>query len=326
MAGRHRGLGARPREPAPSPCTPPKTCDYDKLLLATGSAVRTLTAPGSELPGVHYLRTLDQSDELLAGFQSGAPGGGGRRRVDRAGDCSRRPPARCAVTVVEMDSLPLRRVLGDEVATVYRDLHAAHGVDFRFGAGVREIVAATERVETCPWWCWTMAGRSPPTLVVVGVGIRPNVELAAAAGLEVDNGVVTDAHLRTSDPNVYACGDVASSFNPLLGQPSSGRTLGECAERWTGRRPVDAGGRARAEYAPVPYFFSDQYDLGMEYTGWVAPGEYDQVVFRGDPTRRRRCGTGVPGVLGAGRGRAGRDERQCLGRHRDHRRVWSRPG
>ena len=186
----------------------------------------------------------------------------------------------CAVTVVEMDSLPLRRVLGDEVATVYRDLHAAHGVDFRFGAGVREISGATAAVTRR--WCSTDGWEVAADLVVVGVGIRPAVELAAAAGLEVDNGIVTDEHLRTSDPNVYACGDVASSFNPLLGTPAAGRALGERAERWPGGGPVDAG-RGRTRTRRVPYFFSDQYDLGMEYTGWVAPGEYDRVVFRGDP-------------------------------------------
>jgi NADPH-dependent 2,4-dienoyl-CoA reductase/sulfur reductase-like enzyme len=117
-------------------------------------------------------------------------------------------------------------------------------------------------------------------LVVVGVGIRPAIELAQTAGLEIDNGIVTDEYLRTSDPNVFACGDVASSFNPLL------RTRLR-VEHWANALN---GGPAAARsmlgkknpYSPVPYFFSDQYDLGMEYTGWVTPGDYDQVVFRGE--------------------------------------------
>jgi 3-phenylpropionate/trans-cinnamate dioxygenase ferredoxin reductase subunit len=116
---------------------------------------------------------------------------------------------------------------------------------------------------------------------VVGVGIRPVTELAESAGLAVDNGIVTDARLRTSDPFVYACGDVANSLNTLLGRQLR-------VEHWANALN---GGPAAArsmlgvgdEYAPLPYFFSDQYDLGMEYSGWVAPGEYDRVVFRGDP-------------------------------------------
>ncbi len=261
---------------------PSDTIDYDKLLLATGSRVRTLTAPGSDLQGVHYLRTLDQSDVLLEGFKKGGHVvviGAGWIGLETAAAARQHG---CAVTVVEMDSLPLRRVLGDEVATVYRDLHAAHGVDFRFGAGVKEIVASEDGSGAVSGVRMADGWEVAADLVIVGVGIQPNVELAEAAGLEVDNGVVTDALLRTSDPNVFACGDVASSFNPLLGSRLR-------VEHWANALN---GGPAAArsmlgrteEYAPVPYFFSDQYDLGMEYTGWVGPGDYDQVVFRGDPT------------------------------------------
>jgi 3-phenylpropionate/trans-cinnamate dioxygenase ferredoxin reductase subunit len=124
----------------------------------------------------------------------------------------------------------------------------------------------------------------PADLAIVGVGIQPNTELASAAGLEVDNGVVTDAGLRTSDPDIYAAGDVASSENPLLGQRVR-------VEHWANALN---GGKAAARamlgeevvYDRVPYFFSDQYDLGMEYSGWVEPGGYDRVVFRGDVDRR----------------------------------------
>ena len=262
---------------------PAETIGYDKLLLATGSKVRTLTAPGSDLDGVHYLRTIEQADALLAGFQHGAHVvvvGAGWIGLETAAAARQHG---CPVTVVEMDSLPLRRVLGDEVAGVYRDLHAAHGVDFRFGTGVREI-QGTEGMVTGVLLRddWEVAA----DMVVVGVGIRPAVELAESAGLEVDNGVVTDARLRTSDPRVFACGDVASTFNPLLGTRLR-------VEHWA--NALNGGPAAArsmlgktlgvdAEYAPIPYFFSDQYDLGMEYTGWVAPGQYDQVVFRGDPT------------------------------------------
>lgn len=257
---------------------------YDKLLLATGSSVRTLTTPGSELTGVHYLRTLAQADELLAAFQRGGQVvivGAGWIGLETAAAARQHG---CAVTVVEMDSLPLRRVLGDEVATVYRDLHAAHGVDFRFGAGVREIRSADGAGETVSGVVLDDGWEVAADTVVVGVGIRPNIELAEAAGLDIDNGIVTDATLRTSDPNVFACGDVASSFNPLL---DSRLRVEHWANALNGgpaaARSMLAEPGAAPEYSPVPYFFSDQYDLGMEYTGWVAPGGYDQVVFRGDP-------------------------------------------
>lgn len=257
---------------------PTDTIVYDRLLLATGSAVRTIDVPGSDLEGVRYLRTLDQSDALLAAFRRGEPVvviGAGWIGLETAAAARGHG---CPVTVVETAALPLQRVLGDEVATVYRDLHLAHGVDFRFGAAVREFRGDGGRLRAVVLGDGTEL--EAPT-AVVGVGIRPVTELAESAGLAVDNGIVTDARLRTSDPFVYACGDVANSLNTLLGRQLR-------VEHWANARN---GGPAAArsmlgvgdEYAPLPYFFSDQYDLGMEYSGWVAPGEYDRVVFRGDP-------------------------------------------
>jgi NADPH-dependent 2,4-dienoyl-CoA reductase/sulfur reductase-like enzyme len=257
---------------------PADTITYDRLLIATGSAVRTLDVPGSDLEGVRYLRTLDQSDALLAAFRRGEPVvvvGAGWIGLETAAAARGHG---CPVTVLETASLPLQRVLGDEVATVYRDLHLAHGVDFRFGAGLREFRGSDGELRAVVLDDGT---ELEAATAVVGVGIRPVTDLAASAGLTVDNGIVTDAHLRTSDPFVYACGDVANSFNPLLGRHLR-------VEHWA--NALNGGpAAARAmlggteEYAPLPYFFSDQYDLGMEYSGWVAPGEYDRVVFRGDP-------------------------------------------
>jgi 3-phenylpropionate/trans-cinnamate dioxygenase ferredoxin reductase component len=254
---------------------------YDKLLLATGSRVRTLAVPGADLPGVRYLRTIDESDALLGALRAG-----GRVVVVGAGWIGLEVAAAarehgCAVTVVEVDELPLRRVLGDEVATVFRDLHLAHDVDFRFGAQVRSFGAAGGRLSTVELADGTSL---PADLAVVGVGIRPATELAEAGGLAVDDGVVTDAALRTEDPDVYACGDVARAYNPLVGERLR-------VEHWSNALN---GGPAAArsmlgqsvEYARVPYFFSDQYDLGMEYAGWAPPGRYDSVVFRGDVRAR----------------------------------------
>ena len=252
---------------------------YDKLLLATGSRVRVLNVPGAELPGVHYLRTIDQADALLAGLRSG-----GQVVVVGAGWIGLETAAAarehgCDVTVVETDLLPLRRVLGDEVAAVFRDLHVVHGVDFRFDVEVREFgTLGEERLVSVVLDDDTELGAD---LVVVGVGVAPATELAEAAGLAVDNGIVTDASLRTANPDVYACGDAAASFNPLIRARIR-------VEHWA--NALNGGPAAArsmlgqaATYDRVPYFFSDQYDLGMEYSGWVRPRGYAQVVFRGNP-------------------------------------------
>jgi 3-phenylpropionate/trans-cinnamate dioxygenase ferredoxin reductase subunit len=254
---------------------------YDKLLLATGSRVRTLSVPGAELSDVRYLRTFDEADVLLERLRAG-----GQVLVVGAGWIGLEVAAAarehgCSVTVVEIDSLPLRRVIGDEVATVFRDLHVAHGVEFRFGAGVREFGTLGGRLTHAVLDDDTEV---PADLVLAGIGIRPATELAEAAGLAVDNGVVTDAALRTANPDVYACGDVASFEHPLIGERirvehwSNALNGGPAAARSMLGQPVS--------YDRVPYFFTDQYDLGMEYAGWAPQGSYDSVVFRGDVAAR----------------------------------------
>ena len=249
---------------------------YDKLLIATGSRPRQLDVPGADLSGVRYLRTIFDSDALVEHLQPGVRVvivGAGWIGLETAAAAVNRG---ASALVVEMDTLPLRRVLGDEVAEIFANLHRAHGVDFRFGSGVSELIGEVGSLSGVRLSDGTEV---PADLAILGVGIVPNVELAARAGLEVDNGIVTDAALRTSAPDVYACGDVASSFNPLLGKRIR-------VEHWANALN---GGPAAAKsmlgqevvYDRVPYFFSDQYDLGMEYSGYVEPGGYDQVVFRG---------------------------------------------
>jgi len=252
---------------------------YDKLLLATGSRVRTLDVPGSDAEGVRYLRTIDQSDALLASLREGSQVvvvGAGWIGLETAAAARSHG---CSVAVVEVEALPLQRVLGDEVATIFRDLHAAHGVELHTGVGVREFGSLDGKVTDV---VLENGVELPADLVIVGVGIRPAVELAEAAGLTVDNGVVTDPSLRTSDPDIYACGDVANSDNPLIGSRIR-------VEHWANALN---GGKAAGKsmlgqdvvYDRVPYFFSDQYELGMEYSGYAAPRGYDSVVFRGDPS------------------------------------------
>ncbi|GAA3181725.1 FAD-dependent oxidoreductase [Blastococcus jejuensis] len=249
---------------------------YDRLLLATGSSARRLTLPGADLDGVRYLRTLPDSDRLLADLA-----GGGRRVVVVGGGWIGLEVGAAArgygneVTVVEPQPTPLHAALGAEMGEVFAGLHREHGVDVRTGTGVRELRGAGGRVTSV-----LVDGDAevPADLVVVGIGAVPNTELAEAAGLEVDRGIVTDAALRTSAPDVFAAGDVASSFHPLYGRHVR-------VEHWANALN---GGPAAARsmlgqavsYDRVPYFFTDQYDLGMEYSGLGGPD--DAVVCRGD--------------------------------------------
>ena len=251
---------------------------YDKLLLATGSVVRRLDLPGADADGVLTLRTLTDSERITAVLREGA-----RLVVVGAGWIGLEVAAAgrlhgAAVTVVEQADLPLQRVLGDELAAVFRDLHVGHGVDFRFGATLARFQTDGGRVSGVVLGDGT---ELPADAVVVGVGIRPATELAEAAGLAVDNGVLTDAGMRTSDPDIYAAGDVANRDHPVLGRRIR-------VEHWANAlNGGPAAARAMlgkdADYNDLPYFYTDQYDLGMEYAGYVEPGGYEAVVYRGTP-------------------------------------------
>ncbi len=257
---------------------------YDKLLLATGSAPRRLDVPGADLDGVRYLRRVGEAEALrdtLAGL-----GHGGRAVVVGAGWIGLEVAAAARhhgvdVTVVEPQSQPLLGALGPEVGAVFARLHRDHGVDLRLDTGVE----AFEGLGSGRIGVRTAAGVVDGDLVVVGVGIIPNTALAADSGLEVDNGVVVDELLQTSDPAVYAAGDVANAANPLLGARVR-------LEHWANAQNQGAAaGRSMAgrgePYAKLPYFFTDQYDLSMEYHGYVGredPNVADRVVLRGDPT------------------------------------------
>jgi 3-phenylpropionate/trans-cinnamate dioxygenase ferredoxin reductase component len=250
---------------------------YDRLLLTTGSTVRRLDVPGADLDGVLYLRRMEDADRITAAIAEGrriVVVGGGWIGLEVASAARQRG---ASVTLIEVLALPLQRVLGDELAQVFADLHRDHGVDLRLGIGVEQFRGEGGRVAGVVLSDGTEV---PADAVVVGVGIAPAAALAEAAGLDVDNGVLVDAALRTSDPDVFAAGDVANAYNPLLGERIR-------VEHWANALN---GGPAAARsmlgqdvvYDRVPYFFSDQYDLGMEYSGHAPPGRYDQVVYRGD--------------------------------------------
>ncbi|MEW2572644.1 FAD-dependent oxidoreductase [Streptomyces sp. NPDC047070] len=255
---------------------------YAKLLLATGSSPRRLSVPGADFGNVLYLRRVGDSERLKAAFTPGARIvviGGGWIGLETAAAARM---AGAHVTVLEHSELPLLKVLGREAAEVFAALHRDHGVELYPRAVIERITGSGSLADGV----LLADGRQlPADAVVVGVGITPNVGLAEAAGLEVNNGIVTDARLRTSDPDVFAAGDVANAFHPRLGRHLR-------VEHWANalHQPRTAAlsmlGK-NAVHDRLPYFYTDQYDLGMEYTGYTEPGGYDRVVFRGEPDERR---------------------------------------
>jgi 3-phenylpropionate/trans-cinnamate dioxygenase ferredoxin reductase subunit len=181
----------------------------------------------------------------------------------------------CEVVIADPMHTLLERALGTEVGRYYEDLHRSHGVDLRFGVGV-EGLDGRDRVERVRFADGTTA---EVDVVVIGVGVRPNLELAVAAGLDTGQGVLVDAHLASSHPDVFAAGDIGEVEHPTLRRRVR-------VEHWANAVTQGAVAGANAagaskEYDEVPYFFSDQYDSGMEYSGW--PGPWDHVMFRGDP-------------------------------------------
>jgi 3-phenylpropionate/trans-cinnamate dioxygenase ferredoxin reductase component len=254
---------------------------YAKLLLTTGSSPRHLDVAGHELDGVLHLRTVGDSERIKAAIAEAS-----RVAVVGAGWIGLEVTAAAreagvGATVVETAELPLLRVLGAEVAEVFADLHRQHEVDFRFGAQVAEITGSGGRVNGVRL---DDGSQVEADAVIVAVGITPNVQLAEAAGIDVADGVTVDAALRSSDPDVYAAGDVASAYHPLFDRHIR-------VEHWANAlNQPQAAARAMlgqaVSYDRVPYFFTDQYDLGMEYSGYVEPGGYKEVVFRGDVAGR----------------------------------------
>lgn len=250
---------------------------YDKLLIATGSAPRRLGLPGADLPGVHYLRTLEDSTRLhdaLATAKRLAVVGAGWIGSEVAASARQMG---VEVTLIDMAQTPIQAVVGPEVGAVFADLHRDHGVDLRMNETIESFLG-TDRVTGVR----TGSGDIDADLVVVGVGAAPRAELAEAAGLAVDNGIVADEFLQTAVDGVYAAGDVVSAKNLGIGKHlrvehwANAGVQGELAAKNMLGRPTP--------YDNVPFFFSDQYDLGLEYCGYPSP--WDRVVFRGDPASR----------------------------------------
>ncbi|QNN54620.1 NAD(P)/FAD-dependent oxidoreductase [Nocardioides mesophilus] len=251
---------------------------YERLLLATGAVPRRLAMADSSGAPVAYLRSVDDSDRLRAALRPEARivvVGGGWIGLEVAAAARN---AGAQVTVVEPLELPLLRVLGPEVARIFAALHRSQGVDLRLATSMEGVAAAGAGAAVRLGDGSTLEA----DLVVVGIGVVPDTALASEAGLEVDNGIVVDEHLRTSHPDVFAAGDVASAWHPLLRQRVRVEHWDNAVEQGTAAGRNLAG--ESVAYDRMPYFFTDQYDLGMEYVGHVGAQGYDAVVVRGEPS------------------------------------------
>lgn len=258
---------------------------YGRLLLATGATPRRLDLPGSDLDGIHYLRRVEDCERLREALRRGA-----QVAVVGAGWIGLETAAAaveygCQVTIIEPQPAPLQAALGpgaggSVIGGFFAQVHRDHGVDVRLGVSATEF-RGNGQVRALV----TDDGRQiPADLVIVGVGVRPSTELAEQAGLAVDNGILVDAALRTADPNVFAVGDVANAFNPRYGTRIR-------VEHWANAlNGASAVARAmlgqQVSYDRIPYFFTDQYDIGMEFAGWFRPGGYDTLITRGELENR----------------------------------------
>jgi 3-phenylpropionate/trans-cinnamate dioxygenase ferredoxin reductase subunit len=249
---------------------------FDRLLIGTGSEVRRLDVPGAHLSGIHYLRTLADAQALLAELP------GARVAVVGAGFIGAEVAAACrslghAVTMIEPLAAPMERALGHEIGGLLARVHREKGVELRLGEGVVAFRGArrVEEVET------TAGARIPCDLAVVGVGVRPATDWLRGAGIALENGVVVDRFCATRAPGIYAAGDVATWPYQLAGAASATRVRMEHYDN--ALRQGEAAARnmlgQETPYAPVPYFWSDQYDLQLQMVGY-APA-WDQMVLRG---------------------------------------------
>ena len=251
---------------------------FDRLLIATGAEPRHLPLPGADLDGIVYLRTIEDSEALGRQLAEGTKVtvvGAGWIGSEVAASARQKG---CEVTMIAPEEVPLERVLGMELGTFYLGVHTGEGVDFMAGTGVTGF-KGSDRVESVI----TDSGEKIESdLVVVGAGVMPRTSLAEGAGIATDNGILTGADLQTDAPGIYAAGDVANAWHPFYERRVR-------VEHWANaRRQGAAAGRAmageRVSYDEIPYFFSDQYDVGMEYVGFVT--ESDRILYRGSIEER----------------------------------------
>jgi 3-phenylpropionate/trans-cinnamate dioxygenase ferredoxin reductase subunit len=249
--------------------------EYGRLLLATGSRARPVTVPGADQAGVHYLRSIADVDGIRAGLQSAR-----RVVIVGAGYIGLECAASCAklgleVTVLEMAERVMSRVVAPEMSRFYTDQHRGHGVQIRLN---EQVVAFEGSGHVSAVRCADGAAH-PADLVIVGIGVVPNIELAAEAGIDCDNGIAVDVHCRTSDPDVYAIGDCVSQPSLRYGRRIRLESVDNAFEQ-AKTAAANLCGRELV-HDKLPWFWSDQYDLKLQIVG-LSQG-YDQVVLRGDP-------------------------------------------
>ncbi|MBX3104717.1 MAG: FAD-dependent oxidoreductase [Cryobacterium sp.] len=255
---------------------------YDKLLLATGSSPRLLTIDGAELGGVYYLRTLEDSQKLRGELAEG-----GRNLVLIGSGWIGMEVGATArtlgneVTILERDPIPLANAIGDEMGTLFADYHREKGVKLRTSVMVERILGNHGKVTGVE-----LAGGEvvPADMVLIGVGAVPNVALADDAGIITENGIVTDQAMQTSDPDIFAAGDVANAFHPLANM----RLRSEHWANALNEGPTAARGMLgqNESFEDIPYFYTDQFDLGMEYSGYGPMTRGAEIVYRGDKAAR----------------------------------------
>jgi 3-phenylpropionate/trans-cinnamate dioxygenase ferredoxin reductase subunit len=254
-------------------CSSGEDFEYEKLLIATGSRPRILNAPGSDLPGIFYLRTIDDVDrirEAMAAARSVCIVGGGYIGLEVA---SVAITSGLNVTVLEMEDRILQRVTTPEMSTFYHELHTSHGVNILTNTAVQGF-SGDSKVEQ------VLCGEQSidADLVIVGIGIIPNVELADAAGIHCENGIVVDDHCQTSEADVFAAGDCSNHPNPILQRRLRLESVPNAMEQARVAAANMLGGDE--SYSSIPWFWSDQYDLKLQMVGFSSDG--DTQVLRGD--------------------------------------------
>ncbi|MAR90353.1 MAG: FAD-dependent oxidoreductase [Pseudomonadota bacterium] len=252
-----------------------ETIQYDKLALCTGARVRTLDIPGVHLDGVFYLRTLKDSQQIQAAVKPGNKAvivGGGYIGLETAASLSK---LGMEVTVLEMMDRVLERVTAEELSAYYTKLHQRHGVQIITGAqamalhgegNVQQVICNDDRVLDAD-------------MVIIGIGVIPNTELAEDCGLEVGNGIIVDEYARTKDPDIVAAGDCTFHPNSLLGYPLRLESVPNAMDQAKSAAATLCG--KEKKYAALPWFWSDQYNIKLQIAGFNKG--YDQVVLRGDP-------------------------------------------
>jgi 3-phenylpropionate/trans-cinnamate dioxygenase ferredoxin reductase subunit len=251
---------------------------YEHLVLATGSRPRLLETPGSDLAGIHYLRGIDDVNSIRDDMASGkriAIVGAGYIGLEVAAVAAQRG---LDVTVIEMEERVMSRVVSPELSIFYQDVHRSHGVELLLSTGVNGF-SGNGQVDGV---LLDNGETVPVDIVVIGIGIVPNVELAADCGLDVSNGIVVDDHCRTSDPNIYSIGDCTWHPNAVLGFDLRLESVHNALEQAKTVASNLCG--EDIAYAQVPWFWSDQYDLKLQIAGLSAG--YDQVVMRGNPDEK----------------------------------------